>query len=71
MSVKAKALPGAATPDRAKSKDLGTGLNSTNIVPQDNWNDKTAERVYCILGRIYLDENNLDGTVTVTKREHA
>lgn len=69
MSEKAKALPGAATPSRAKSKDLGTGLNSTNIVPHnENWNDKTAERIYKILGQIYLDENNLDGSVTVTKR---
>ena len=71
MSVKAKALPGAATPDRAKSKDLGTGLNSTNIIPQDNWNDKTAERVYCILGQLYLKEHNLEGRVVVTKRKNA
>lgn len=71
MSEKAKALPGAATPDRAEVNNLDRENLPTNIVPQDNWNDKTAERVYCILGRIYLDENNLDGTVTVTKREHA
>ena len=68
MSEKAKALPGAATPDRAEVNNLDRENLPTNIVPQDNWNDKTAERIYKILGQIYLDENNLEGSVIVTKR---
>ena len=69
MSEKAKALPGAATPDRAEVNNLDRENLPTNIVPhKDNWNDKTAERIYKILGQIYLDENNLEGSVIVTKR---
>ena len=72
MSEKAKALPGVATPDRAKVNNLDREDLPTNIVPHnDNWSDRTAERIFQVLGSIYLKENNLEGRVVVMKRENA
>ncbi len=69
MSEKAKALPAAATVDRAMGKDLDRATNPTNIITQnDNFTDKTAARIFEVLGAIYAEENNLEVTVTVTKK---
>lgn len=69
MSIKQNALPAAATTDRAENQKPRKGSGSSDILPQneDNFTDKTAERIFRVLGRLYGEEQGLDVEVVVEK----
>ncbi len=69
MTTKRKALPAAATTDRAENQKPRIGNGSNDILTQnkDNFTDKTAERIFRVLGRLYGEEQGLDVEVTVEK----
>lgn len=58
------ALAGAVNQNPAGA-DSSSSITDTS----DNWNDDTAKRVFEVLAKIYAEENNLDVTVTVTKKK--
>lgn len=69
MSTRKEAPAGVGTPYAGAEKPKpGRGNGSTSIVASDNWTDKTAARIFEVLGQIYAEENNLEVVVTVKKK---
>ncbi len=73
MNKKENAPASAGTPTGARVHDFSVDWTTKNSASQsitennDNFTDKTAKRIFEVLGAIYAKENGLDVDVTVYK----